>query len=65
MTTQIQRRRNQAEAAAAEYRRLVVAGRYPEADQVARTIDTLVGRYTTAGKFVLPPVIRRIMTEGA
>lgn len=54
-------RRSQAEAAAAEYARLVRAGRYPEADQVARTIDELVGRRTATGVWTVPASIRRMM----
>lgn len=47
--------------AATEYAKLVAQGRYPEADQVARTIRDLVGRYTTAGRFALPVAVRRAM----
>lgn len=60
MMTTTATRRNQSEAAAAEYRRLVAAGRYPEADQVRRTIETLVGRYRQ-GALVLPRRIRQMM----
>ncbi len=38
-------RTSQAEAAAAEFRRLCRAGRYPEADQVRRTIEEMLGHY--------------------
>lgn len=48
--------------AAAEYRQLVALGRYPEADQVARSIDELVGRWSMRGGrrvWAWPAAVRR------
>ena len=45
---------------AKEYRTLLAQGRYPEADQVQRTIDGLVGGFTHDGKWVTPVELRRI-----
>lgn len=45
---------------AAEYQRLVEAGRNAEADQVRTTIENLVGVYED-GKFVIPNEVRRAM----
>lgn len=47
--------------AAAEYRRLVRLKRFPEADQVARTINELVGYWNKSNKWTLPVFIRNEM----
>lgn len=67
MTTSTTRTRKmqQALTLAAEYARLSRAGRLPEADQAARTIDDLVGRRTAAGRWTLPPAVRRVMAGDA
>lgn len=57
-------RRSQAESSAAEYARLIRLGRYPEAEQVERTIEELVGRHGARG-LVIPASIRRIMAGQA
>lgn len=49
-------RLNDALVAAAEYRALIAAGRYPEAEQVESTIDELIGRWAPHG-FVWPPAV--------
>ena len=63
-------KRNQQRAltAANEYRRLAVAGDYARADQIARTIEDLAGRWMWSARLghrlALPADVERAMRGG-
>jgi len=47
--------------AAEEYRALVMRGDVVMADQVKRTIEDLVGRWTSPGRWDIPEAVRQAM----
>jgi hypothetical protein len=66
--TDHKRNHERAVTAAAEYRRLAAAGDYARADQIARTIEDLAGRWTWSARLghrlALPADVARAMRGG-